>query len=100
MHTNVYHKVLSACGRETFPKLVESVRFTSLINDESSKSGILHWLRGMKQAPVKLCCLNALLQALQTWPSSLLSNSHEAIEIALVEATSHPAGEVRSSARQ
>ena len=92
------NKVLSAAGREAFPHFIETVRFESLIN--ASPQGLLHWLRGMKHVPVKMCCLNALLQALQTWPSSLLSNSHEAIEIALVEATSHPAGEVRSSARQ
>ena len=57
------NKVLSAMGREAFPKFIELVRFESIVKDDK---GLLYWLGGMKQPPVKLCCLNALLQALQT----------------------------------
>jgi hypothetical protein len=92
------NKVLSAAGRETFPHLIDAVRFESMIN--ASPQGLLHWLRGMKHVPVKMCCLSSLLQALQTWPASLLANSHGDIEVALVEAAAHSSGEVRAIARQ
>ena len=89
------NKVLAAAGRDTFPRFIESVRFESIIKD-----GLLVWLRGNKTPAVKICCLEALLQALQTWPLKLLSPSNEAIEIALVEAASNPLGEIRVLARQ
>jgi len=92
------NKVLSAAGREAFPHFIDNIRFESVIS--ASPQGLLHWLRGMKHVPVKLTCLNSLLQALQTWPAALLASSHEQIEIALVEAAAHSAGEVRSTARQ
>lgn len=91
------NKVLAATGREGLPKLVECVRFTSLVLEDP---GLLHWLRGMKQVPVKLCCLNGLLQALQAWPLDLLRPAHEKIEIALIEAAANQNGEVRVLARQ
>ena len=89
------NKVLAAAGRDTFPRFIESVRFESIVKD-----GLLVWLRGNKTPAVKICCLEALLQALQTWPLKLLSPSNEAIEIALVEAASNPLGEIRVLARQ
>ena len=91
------NKVLSAAGRNSFPHFIEMVRFESML---SPADGILYWLRGIKNAPVKLCCLNALLQVLQTWPLSLLTPSNESIEVALVEAAAHSAGDVRGLARQ
>ena len=57
------NKVLSANGRDAFPHLIETVRFESVIT--ASPEGLLHWLRGMKHVPVKVTCLNSLLQALQ-----------------------------------
>ena len=86
--------VLAAAGRDCLPTFVESVRFESVVKD-----GLLHWLRN-KQIPVKLCCLNALMQALQTWPVQLLGPSNEVLEAGLVEAAAHPAAEVRTLARQ
>ena len=92
------NKVLSAAGRDAFPHLIDAVRFESLLS--ASPSGLLHWLRGMKHVPVKMVCLKAVLQALQIWPISLLSPAYEQLEVALVEAASNPAGEVRAIARQ
>lgn len=92
------NKVLSAAGRDAFPHFVDAVRFESLLS--ASPNGLLHWLRGMKHVPVKMTCLRATLQALQTWPLALLTPAAEPLEIALVEAASNAAGEVRSIARQ
>ena len=91
------NKVLSAMGREAFPKFIELVRFESIVKDDK---GLLYWLGGMKQPPVKLCCLNALLQALQTWPTRLLIGASEQIEQALILAATAKEGEVRALSRQ
>ena len=89
------NKVLAAAGRDAFPKFIDSVRFESII-----KEGLLVWLRGNKTPAVKICCLQALLQALQTWPLPLLQPSNESIEVATVEAAANPMGEIRALARQ
>ena len=82
------NKVLSAAGRDTLPKLMDLVRFESLLNVGKWDEGVLHWLRGMKQVPVKLACLNCTLQALQTWPIALLDPSSSSIEVSRL--ASHP----------
>ena len=96
--TSSGNKVLSAAGREAFPHFIDTVRFESIIG--ASPEGLLHWLRGMKNPPVKLCCLSSILQALRTWPLSLLKPLNESLEVALIEAAAHPTGEVRVLARQ
>lgn len=89
------NKVLAAAGRDGFPQLIEHVRFESIIKD-----GLLVWLRGNKNPAAKTTCLTALLQALQTWPLSLLTPCNESVEVALVEAAAHSNSEIRSLARQ
>ena len=92
--TSSGNKVLSAAGRDAFPTFIEMARFESLID------GLCGWLRGMKHIPVKLACLSALLQILQTWHLSLIAPAQEALEVTLVEAAANPASEVRGLARQ
>lgn len=96
---NKGNKVLSKMGRDALKTLVECVRYESVVSDPSSS--LLSWLGGMKFVPVKLCCLNSLLQVLQTWPTKLLSvATQEQYEKSCILAATNTSGEVRVLARQ
>ena len=96
---NKGNKVLSKMGRDALKTFVDCVRFESVVSDASGS--LLSWLGGMKQVPVKLACLSALLQVLQTWPTRLLCvGTHEQVERSCILAATHVNGEVRVLARQ
>ena len=96
---NKGNKVLSKMGRDALARFVDYVRFEAVIADPGGS--LLSWLGGMKQVPVKLACLSALLQVLQTWPTGLLSvGTHEHVERSCIAAAIHDKGEVRVLAFQ
>lgn len=59
--------VLAAAARGCLPRLVDLVRFESLLKD-----GLLLSARRSKAPAAKTACLAGVLQALQTWPLPLL----------------------------